>query len=105
MSKFLLTYRLTTHTVTGEEPCKLMFGKIIHSSLDLVWPNLRDKVINNQVKQKEYRDLHRKSWEVPEEEDWIKQFVGNQRWISRKVMQELSSTVDIVRDEQQQMCR
>ena len=36
ISKFLLTYRLTTHTVTGEELCKLMFGKIIHSNLYLV---------------------------------------------------------------------
>ena len=36
ISKFLLTYKLTPHTVTGEEPCKLMFAKIIHSSLDLV---------------------------------------------------------------------
>ena len=36
ISKFLLTYRRTPHSVTGEEPCKLMFGKIIHSSLDLV---------------------------------------------------------------------
>ena len=82
-----------------------MFGKIIHSSLDLVWPNLRDKVINNQVKQKEYRDLHRKSWEVPEEENWIKQFVGKQKWISGKVMQRVIFNYGYLRDEQGQMRR
>ena len=79
-----------------------MLGKIIRSSLDLVQPNLRDKVVNNQVKHKEYWDLHKKSREVPEERNyvWIKQFVGNQTWISGKVMQQLSSTMYIVRDEQ-----
>ena len=78
-----------------------MLGKIIRSSLDLLLPNLRDKVVNNPVKQKEYHDLYRRSREVPEEGDyfWIKQFVGNQMWISGKVMKELSSTMYIVRDE------
>ena len=33
---FLLTYRLTPHLVTGEAPSKLMLGKIIRTSLDLV---------------------------------------------------------------------
>ena len=76
----MLTYRLTLHPVTGEAPTKLMLGKIIRSSLDLVRPNLRNKVVNNRVKQKEYCDLHRKSREVLKEGDyvWIKQFVGNQ---------------------------
>ena len=50
ISKFLLTYRLTPHPVTGEAPSKLKFGRIISSSLDLVRPDLRNKVGNNQVK-------------------------------------------------------
>ena len=40
VSKFLLTNRLTPHSVTEEAPSKLMLGKIIRSSLDLVQPNL-----------------------------------------------------------------
>ena len=45
---------------------------------------------------------HPVTGEAPEEGDyvWIKQFVGNQNWILGKFMQELSSTMFIVRDEQ-----
>ena len=50
ISKFLLTYRLTPHPVTGEALSKLMFGRIISGSLDLVRPDLRNKVANNQAK-------------------------------------------------------
>ena len=80
VSKFLLTYRLTPHLVTEEAPSKLMLGNIIRSSLDLVQPNLRNKVVNNQFKQKEYSDLHKISQESHKKGDyiWIKQFVGNQ---------------------------
>ena len=44
LAQFLFRYRLTPQTTTGTAPCKLLFGRIIRSRLDLMQPNLRHTV-------------------------------------------------------------
>ena len=52
LSKFLLKYRLTPHTTAGVPPAELLMGRRPRSRLDLLYPDLSQKVHKQQFKQK-----------------------------------------------------
>ena len=56
LARFLLMYRITTHATTGIVPSELLMGCRLRSRLDLLYPELAEKVIDNQYKQKEHHD-------------------------------------------------
>jgi hypothetical protein len=45
LAKFLITYRNTPHSTTGESSAQLMLGRPIRTRLDLVKPNLNRKMV------------------------------------------------------------
>ena len=51
MAKFLLAYRNTAHSTTGEAPSVLFLGRPLRTRLDLVKPDLLMKVKNRQLDQ------------------------------------------------------
>ncbi|CAB4041966.1 PREDICTED: uncharacterized protein K02A2.6-like, partial [Paramuricea clavata] len=51
MAKFLLAYRNTPHSTTGESPSVLFLGRPLRTRLDLVKPDLQRKVMNRQIDQ------------------------------------------------------
>ncbi|CAB4017152.1 PREDICTED: LOW QUALITY PROTEIN: uncharacterized protein K02A2.6-like [Paramuricea clavata] len=51
MAKFLLAYRNTPHSTTGESPSVLFWGRPLRTRLDLVKPDLQRKVMNRQIDQ------------------------------------------------------
>ena len=51
MAKFLLAYRNTPHSTTGESPSVLFLGRPLRTRLDLVKPDLQMKVMNRQIDQ------------------------------------------------------
>jgi hypothetical protein len=51
LAKFLITYRNTPHSTTGESPAQLMLGRPIRTRLDLVKPNMNRKIVNKQQEQ------------------------------------------------------
>ncbi|GFV27592.1 uncharacterized protein TNCV_3189101 [Trichonephila clavipes] len=48
LQRFLLQYRITPHSLTGETPSALFLKGCIRTRLDLFKPNLRDKVVQKQ---------------------------------------------------------
>ncbi|GFW76888.1 integrase catalytic domain-containing protein [Trichonephila clavipes] len=48
LQRFLLQYRITPHSLTGETPSALFLKRCIRTRLDLFKTNLRDKVIQKQ---------------------------------------------------------
>ena len=56
LSKFLFSYRITPHTVTGVSPAELLMGRRLHSRLDLLYPGISQKVQTQQSKQKQGHD-------------------------------------------------
>lgn len=50
LQEFLLFSRNTPHSTTGEKPSVLMINRSLKSSLDLLKPNIRDIVAENQSK-------------------------------------------------------
>lgn len=51
INKFLLMYRNSTHSVTGESPAKLFLGRALRTKLDLIRPEAATVVENNQITQ------------------------------------------------------
>jgi hypothetical protein len=70
LCNFLLTYRMTPHTVTGVSPAELFLKRQLRSRLSLIRPDLREDVIDNQERGKAYRDNR-----VPK----LREFVKNER--------------------------
>ncbi|GFT57428.1 uncharacterized protein K02A2.6 [Trichonephila clavipes] len=48
LQRFLLQYRITPHSLTGETPSALFLKRCIRTTLDLLKPNLKDKVVQKQ---------------------------------------------------------
>ena len=61
ISRFLLTYCNTPHTATGISPAELLMGRRPCTLLDLMLPDLSNRVQDKQFAQKQYQDKHSKS--------------------------------------------
>ncbi|GFW62887.1 uncharacterized protein K02A2.6 [Trichonephila clavipes] len=48
LQRFLLQYRITPHSLTGETPSALFLKRCIRTRLDFFKPNLRDKVVQKR---------------------------------------------------------
>ena len=51
LSKFLMKYKNTPHSRTGETPATLFMGRNLRTRLDLIKPDIRKHVIEKQVSQ------------------------------------------------------
>ena len=60
LSRFLFVYRNTPQATTGVTPAELMMGRRLRSALDLVKPDLEDRVVTKQNQQKLQHDRHAK---------------------------------------------
>jgi transposase InsO family protein len=47
LQEFLLSYRTTPHTLTGKTPSEMVFGRRVRTRMDLVRPNLKEKIVVN----------------------------------------------------------
>ena len=63
LAKFLLVYRSTLNTTTGESPCELLFHRQIRTKLSLVIPYVSATVAKKQSNQKSCRDRRGKQRE------------------------------------------
>ena len=48
LPRFLLRYRITPHTTTGESPSMLLYGRQLRTRLDLYRPSVSDSVSQKQ---------------------------------------------------------
>ena len=60
IEKFLLTYQSTKHPTTGRTPASLFLGREPRTRLSLLLPNVGEKVMDSQAKQKATHDVHAK---------------------------------------------
>ena len=58
LSHYLFAYRNTPHSTTGATPAQLLIERQLRSPLDLVKPDLKGRVVNEQLKQKRRHDDH-----------------------------------------------
>ena len=60
IENFLLTYRSTKHPTTGRTPASLFLARELRTRLCLLRPNVGEKVMDSQAKQKATHDVHAK---------------------------------------------
>ena len=75
IARFLFQYRITPHTTTGLSPAEMLLGRNLCSRLDLLKPNLEQKVAEKQRRQQFDHDKHSR---VRQFSDGEKVFLKNQ---------------------------
>jgi len=86
VSRFLFNYRRTPHTTTGVPPAELLLGRIPRSHLDLLKPNITQRVKDKQRSQREYHDTHAKSRKfTPGDHVFVKDFPSGKRWLAGEI--------------------
>ena len=92
VSRFLLKYRVTSHSTMGVSPAELMFGRQLRTTLDLLQPNIGCNVRQNQTKQKEGHEVHSKSRSFNEGDTvFIKSFDKTEGWVSGVIDRKLGT--------------
>ena len=61
IARFLFRYRITPQSTTGVTPSELLMGRKLRSHFDMLYPNTKSRVVQNQLHQKEYHDRSAKS--------------------------------------------
>ncbi|CAB4018994.1 Transposon Tf2-9 poly, partial [Paramuricea clavata] len=92
LAKFLITYRNTPHSTTGESPAQLMLGRPIRTRLDLVKPNLNRKmVIKQQEQSRKSASAKNRATRQLEVGDMVmaRDYRGNLKWRSGKVIERI----------------
>ena len=86
LSRFLFWYRLTSHSTTGVAPAQLLLGRIPRSQLDLLKPELSDKVRVKQQSQKNYHDQNTKARSFKVDDPvFVKDFPSGKGWLTGTV--------------------
>ena len=81
VSRFLFKYRITPHSTTRVSPAEMLMGRKPRSRLDLLHPDIRSRVQNEQVKQKEIHDQHAVDRRLqPGDTVYAREFVKQHRW-------------------------
>ncbi|XP_025999364.1 uncharacterized protein K02A2.6-like [Astatotilapia calliptera] len=60
LNRALFSYRITPQSTTGKSPAELMMGRKLRCTLDLIHPDLKQKVTAKQDSQRRYHDRHAK---------------------------------------------
>ena len=89
VTRFLLHYRTTPHSVTGQSPAELMFNRKLRTRLDLLKPNLGSYVRSQQENQKSVHDQHSKQREFAVGvQIFMRNFGPGNSWLPGKVVQQ-----------------
>ena len=88
VARFLLSYRKTPQTTTGETPAQLRWGRSLRTHVDLLKPNVATTVATAQMQQKSQHDQHSKPrpFSVGDTVD-ARNYSGNGEWIPGTIVE------------------
>ncbi|KAK3747888.1 hypothetical protein QZH41_001352 [Actinostola sp. cb2023] len=108
-SRFLLSYSTTPHTTTGVPPSQLLMKRKPRVLLNLLQPDIRERVRTKQSQQKTRHDYHARERELPlEEAVYARDFRQKKAWVpgtiikksgpvSAEVQLEMVQSSDVIR--------
>ncbi|XP_045781590.1 uncharacterized protein LOC123878463 [Maniola jurtina] len=83
---FLMHYRNTEHSTTGECPAMLLLGRRLRTKLDALKPDRERKVAKVQQHQREMaKGVEREV--KPEDEVWYRQYLKREKWVPGQVVE------------------
>ena len=95
--RFLFKYRITPQTTTGVSPAQLMMGRQLRSHLDLLRPNIAEKVQRSQSLQKQSRDYHARDRQLQRDDLVLAKNHGQSPpWISGKILKQSGAVTLLV---------
>ncbi len=98
ISRFLFQYRITPQTTTGLAPAEMLLGRKLKSHLDLLHPDVEEKVRVQQGKQKAWHDRHARAQSFQEGETvFVRNFARGQRWLPGAIMRKSGPRSCVVR--------
>ena len=112
LARFLLSYRITPHSSTGVLPAELLMNRQLHTQLNQLCPNLHDRVLGKQTRQKLTHDYHAKHREIKVDDSvYVKDFRRPKSCISGTVVEKTGpvsakvqlSTGEVIRRHQDQI--
>lgn len=88
IARFLFNYRITPQTTTGLSPAEMLMSRRLHSTLELLLPNVKSKIRKRKLKQKEQHKAHSK-WRsfFPGDDVYIHNYSYRPKWIPAVVQQ------------------
>ena len=97
VNSFLFKYRTTPQTTTGVCPAELLMGRKLRTHLDLLIPDIGERVRKRQNLQKHSRDLHAQDKQFQENEPVLaKNFSRGPPWITGKILKKSGATTFLV---------
>ena len=104
LENFLLTYRATPHATTGVAPCTLFIGRSMRTRLDLLKPNLEQRVTDKQAAQKSQHDQHsRQRYFIVGQRVMAKNLRPGPAWVPGTITEQLGPLTFRVRVQNGQM--
>ena len=91
ISRYLFASRNTPHTTTGIAPSELLMGRKLHTHLDLLRPDLEQKVNTKQSLQKSYHDSS--AFSVGDYVYVRNYGVHGAKWLPGSILQKLLSSI------------
>ena len=81
LTNFLMTYRSTQHTTTGETPAALFLKREIRMKFDLLHPSIKEKVKKSQNEQKEDHDKKCKDRQFRVDQEVMVRNYRGDKWV------------------------
>lgn len=78
-SKFLLSYRTTDHSTTGQTPSQMLMGRRIRSKLDLLMPNYQENAHTRELQQMEKQG--KVPTYTPSSSVWVRSYNTSDKWV------------------------
>jgi len=82
VARLLSCYGITPQSTTGVSPAELMFGRKLRTRLDLIRPEMGNRVRQQQAKQKQNHDIHSKQQDFQEGMSvYVFNNLGTPKWL------------------------
>ena len=107
LSNFLLKYRCTPHTVTGQSPAELFLKRPLRNSLSLLKPNLPQRIEIQQDNQLKYQGDNRQPKALAANQQVrVRNFRGGrEKWILGTIVREVSPRIfEVLVEGETRMC-
>ncbi len=87
IARFLFQYRNTPHTTTGSMPAELLMGRRLRSRLDLIKPDIKQRVQEKQGRQQLDHAKHAKAHSFKERESvFVKNHRNGDKWLPGEIV-------------------
>ena len=88
ISRFLFSYCITPHSTTGVAPSELLMGRRLRSRLDLLHPDIAERVRKRQLVQKDSHDQHCQQRDLSIGEIvWVRNHTTGRPWLPGTISQ------------------